>query len=260
MDFGLVDNEILEKYKCEMNGVERTYTLSLSHHAFSLKYSHPIFFQVGEFISKKNMWKDAIVDFIIFLSCRVNLYKFQPSWCHSHVFSSQPVKDSGDVCIKPNLYFNFVYASNDLYCLIKDLISYAGFESSDCVIRFKFLPKGEPSEIRSALITGMKTCFTTYLESNEMSEEDINKIKGYIKSINNHIEPLINSTYNNLYLIDDKNVLKTIIDKLTEAIKTKTKSSKVSIEKMEYSLSLYYDFFVFLCSIIKTKWFTRFFV
>ncbi len=249
MEINLIDETILNKYKCRLNGLERIYSFSLEETDMNMWYTFPCYFCVGEFESYNNSWRDVLIEFVTYLSGKCNLLKFKPIWCSSFVFTSVERNKSNEIRIKEGLYFNFSYFNNHEYELIRDLIK---FSSNDYVnIEYKRMPKVEPKEIRKEIIAYMKLYWREYLLGQNLNDEEVKERFSYIKTINNSLTELLSTGYDNIYLIDNKAVLYRIVYKYLDIINSKSMNTETKSNINKY-LKEYCDFFVLFRKFLKT--------
>lgn len=253
MDIGIVEKAILDRHNCEMDGLERIYRLSFEHKELSLRHTNPIMFEVGGFKSNKAKWMDVIIDFAIFLSNNCNLLKFKPKWClDSYLFTAVSAKNSWEVKINDRLYFNSSQAINHLYLFIKDIIAFADLSLTNIVIKYKCLPIVEPQGIRDVMSAKMKSFFRMDLEANDRSLEEINLKIIYINAVNKRIKTFINSSYDNVYLITNKERLYDVITRFISKLETNSTANEEQIKNIKEALMAYYDFFCFFLRTIKS--------
>ena len=252
MDLEIIDKELLSKYNCVIDNLERTYYFSFSNVDISLKYTYPIYFEADKFISEDKKWPDVIIGLVKYLSDKCNLIKFKPYWCGTYLFTSVSIKNSWEIKIKDHLFFNYSLAYNHMPQFIVDVLNYSKINKNNIYIKYKRLPKVEPKEIRKAVISSMQAFYRQFMEAEERTEQDIKMTFAYIKYINNHIWPLTSSAYDNIYLLTDKYILKRTIDEFLNVLKTNKLSDNASIGKMQKCLYDYYDFFCFFDKAIKS--------
>ena len=260
MELNIIPKNILEKNNCIMDGIERFYILSFEQKNYSLKFTNPISFKVGDFVCEKEKWSDVIIDYVKYLSTNCDLLKFKPNWClESFVFTATSTKESWEIKINERLYFNYSVAINHIYLFIKDLILYGHHSLRNVFIKYTCMPIVEPIEIRNRLIFKIKSYFRMFLETNYNDIDVANKTIACIAAVNKRIRSFINSSYDNVYLITDKKVLQRTSTKFIDELKTNTTAKVEQIELIEKALHTYYEFFKFFLKCIKYKTFARVF-
>lgn len=254
MNLNIIPEGILEKYNCEMDGLERIYHLSFEHKDFSLRYTTPIYFEIGGFVSKKTKWIDVIADFVKYLSINCNLLKFKPKWCSgSYLFTAVSIKKSWEIIINEHLFFNSSQALNHLYLFIKDIVEFTELSLTSLTIKYKAMPIAEPKGIRDIMISKMKSYYRMLLEQNLNKIEFINEKLIYLHAVNRRISEYIKTGYDNVYLITKKETLQGVITRFMNELKTNYIVKEEQLMKIENSLFDYYDFFCFFIKAIKSK-------
>ncbi len=257
MENGQINEEILKKYNCEMKDLKRIYHVPLNLEEYNLTFTSPLELKIGDFYSTVNSWQKLIVEVATHFSDKYDLCKFKPKWVEKYLFTSNKNLSDRNMVIKEGLYFNYHAVANNLYKFFRDLIIFIKTPLEDCYMDIFIYPVAEPKELRKEIISFVKECLSIYLRNiKHFDEEEITKTRVYIKLINNKIPLFTNTTYNNLYLVSDKETLFNLIYKIREGLNKNFSSKKETVDTVNYYLDLYYEFFKYLSDTIKliNKW------
>ena len=250
MGLQLIDRSILDKYQCEMDGLERIYHVSLDQKNYDLKFSNLVYFQLGDFICNNIGWQKLVIKLIEQSAINFNLLKFRPRWSKTLIFTAIPTDKKHEIKIKDGLYFNCSTLNNHLYQLIRDLSKLTIKQSNQFKWTVEKMPKAEPESLKEAIIQKMKEMIKAILVNKE-DENTIMEFFGCIKAVNNRLTEYNPTAFNNLYLISNKEQLRKTIKGFLDKLKTNPKVTEDKYSKVEKYLNLYKECFSLAIDVIR---------
>ena len=244
MDLKVIDKNILNKYRCKMDGIKRLYFVDLSNSDYDLRHSNLFSFKLDSFEKNDVPWQKFIIELVTYLSDYCNLFLFKPDWGEASIFTALSIKSSNETKIKEGLFLNWNVVNYNLYKFIRDLILFSKVSLKNFEWLILKAPKAEPQEIKHLIEKRMKEFVKTELLNDGHSEEEIKEMYACIHTVNLRLFEYTHTSYSNLYLISDKTTLQAIISRFIEKAKTNKNISKEKLQKIGFYLGLYYSMFI----------------
>ena len=200
--------EIYKKYDIYLRDFERLYRIQMNQRRYDVEFSTPRYFIFDDMYTIEDAsWVSLLQKVVSYLQSRNPLdcsilFEYKTEWSNSYIFYDTP-RNVNCKQVEDNLYITTNHtALHDLW-LLQDLLTLYGMDGSKC---FCFIHKAneyEPEEVRIAVEEHMKLCFSDFLRSKGLSNEQVDKTTKGIYSLNKILKKL-NCSRNNIFLADSR--------------------------------------------------------
>lgn len=243
-DFTVTLKDLERKYRIVYIGGNRYYNQDLAERQYNYENTIPCYFSYKEVEIYNKAWKNMLCEIVKALDSlhpksQQELLEIVPDWSKSAIFSDR--KKSNHIPFK-GIFINCNHTALHAMWTIQLILNKYNIPLEECEFIIKRSPKAEPSEVRDFIRNQTISSFIAYLKSINKEDDKIERILKRCEYINKKLLPRFANSYDDLFLIDDRQTLQNCKSKILAILADDMTLNDAKKKAIKNSLILYCNF------------------